>query len=297
MIEKPSILISSIGKTGTEFFARLFSEIIQDCTSLHEPDIVKFVGVDRRLAQYVEQVRRAGVWRMVFLKSVGKWTLAELSDSRFLAKLDHDLAVKSLGDQRRDFVAKMPGSIYIEANFGYYGLLDITPDVFEKHKLIYVIRDGRDWVSSAVNWGEAYGKKGLRKLISHAWPSPDQLPEDPYAAKWHTLSRFERLCWAWSRLNEYALTTMPKNPDARLFFFEKIYTGNERYQYLDELIRFAVDLPGYSIQTGRTDGWLERQIHKGSGIFPHWENWSAAEKSQFRQICGPLMDKLGYAFE
>ena len=82
-IEKPTILVTSLGRTGTDFFAKFFASIIPDCTSLHEPDIIQNTGVNDKLAHLMEQVRRAGVWRMLFLKVLGKWTLVKLSDSRF----------------------------------------------------------------------------------------------------------------------------------------------------------------------------------------------------------------------
>jgi hypothetical protein len=295
MIEKPSILITSIGRTGTEFFARFFNEILLDSTSVHEPDIFQNTGVENKWGHYLEQVRRAGMWRMVFLKALGKWTLVDLSDAKFLGRMDCERAAAGLSAQRSAFIRKMPGAIYVEANIGYYGLLDITPRVFQEHRAVYIVRDGRDWVRSHLNWGEMYGKKGVRKLISHNWPAASALPNDPYAERWESLSRFEQLCWAWARLNEFALDSLSKNPKARLFQFEKIFLGKERYQVLKELVTFAVSQPGIdSERIGSTDGWLERKIHQSTEGFPAWENWTSDQKSHFEGLCGPLMEKLGY---
>lgn len=295
---KPTILITSLGRTGTEFFAKLFADIIPGCTSLHEPDIVQVVGIENKVEHFIQQTRRAGIRRMLFLKALGQWTLVKLSDARFLGSLNDQLAAKKLHDQRMDFVSKLPGSIYVESNIGYYGLLDVIPNVFANHAAVYVVRDGRNWIRSAMNWGEAYGKKGLRKLISHKWPTASDVPGDHYAKNWDTLSRFEQLCWAWSRLNEYALNTVSKNPQARVFCFEKIFLGEERYQYLNDLVTFATSLPGIDPESiDRTDGWLERKIHMSSNQFPGWEKWTTEQKHQFEQICGPLMEKLGYTLD
>jgi len=83
MIEKPTILITSIGRTGTEFFSKFFGDGIPDCTSLYEPNTIALTG---NFEQYAEQIRRAGIWRMVFLKAMGKWSLAKLSDARLTGK-------------------------------------------------------------------------------------------------------------------------------------------------------------------------------------------------------------------
>jgi hypothetical protein len=295
MIEKPSILITSLGRTGTEFFARLFAQILPDSTSIHEPDIFQNTGVENKWRHYLRQVRRAGIWRMVILKALGKWTLVDLSDAKFLGRLNAEGAIRGLNAQRKAFVHRMPGAVYVEANIGYYGLLDITPDVFREHRVVYLIRDGRDWVRSHMNWGEFYGKKGIRKLISHNWPAASSLPGDVYADKWHRLSRFEQLCWAWTRLNEYALDTLSKNPHVRVFHFEEIFAGETRYDVLMETITFATSLPGVgSADVGNVKGRLEHRIHQSSEGFPAWENWTNEQKRQFEHICGPFMEKLGY---
>jgi hypothetical protein len=295
MIEKPSILITSLGRTGTEFFARLFAHILPDSTSLHEPDIFQNAGIDDKYGHFLGQVRRAGPWRMLILKTLGKWTLVKLSDERFLKQVNQIQATRALSNQRKGFIASMPGPVYVEANIGYYGLLDITPLVFRDHRAIYIVRDGREWVRSHMNWGEFYGKHGLRKLISHNWPSASDIPGDPSAMAWGAFSRFERLCWAWSKLNEYALETISSNPNARLFHFEEIFFGEQRYQVLDDLVSFATSLPGLApANRGSTQGWLEKRTHQSTAGFPAWEDWTENQKSEFRHLCGPLMERLGY---
>ena len=295
MIEKPSILITSLGRTGTEFFAKLFAEILPDSTSLHEPDIFQNTGVENKWGHYIQQVRRAGIWRMAILKAFGKWTLVKLSDAKFLGRIDTERAIRLLNAQRSSFIHQLPGSIYIEANIGYYALLDVTHRVFREHRAIYIVRDGRDWVRSHMNWGEFYGKTGLRKLISHNWPTASDFPRDPYADQWNRFTRFEQLCWAWARLNEYALDTVSSNPRARVFRFEDIFSGEGRYQTLDELVAFSASQPGIDLKRlDDTKGWLEHRIHQGPDGFPVWRNWTRDQKQQFERHCGTLMNKLGY---
>jgi hypothetical protein len=297
VIEKSSILITSTGRTGTEFFAQLFADILPNCTSLHEPDIIKFPGVKNRFVHYSQQTQRAGLWRMVFLKAIGKWTLAKLSDSRLSGTLNHSEAVKKLLLQRSEFVSKLPGSVYIESNLGYYGLLDIIPDVYKNHRTIYIVRDGRAWVRSMINWGEVYGKKGIRRLFAHKWPTAMDVKNDEYAHQWPDFSRFEQLCWAWSKLNEYALSSILKNPCARIYKFESIFAEEDRYQTLNDLVSFATSLPGITPSSlKQTAGWLDQKIHQSSNKFPEWERWSEYQTRQFEKMCGSLMEKLEYKF-
>jgi len=294
MIDKPTILITSLGRTGTQFLAKLFADILPGSTSLHEPDIFQGTAPDR-WAQYLEQVRRAGAFRMVFQKALGTWTLVRLSDQRFSGRLGPQPAARSLDAQRRAFIEEMPGSVYVEANVGYYGLLDITPQVFREHRLAYLVRDGRDWIRSHMNWGELYGKKGIRKLVSHKWPGARDVVDDPYAERWQQFSRFERLCWAWTRLNEYALATATANSHARVFQFEQLFSSETKYEALDELVQHLTSLPGVDRRSLRaTRGWLERPSHRSVDDFPSWRYWNTGQKRHFDGLCAPLMDKLGY---
>ncbi len=298
MIDKPSILIASLGRNGTEFFVRLFTGIMPDATCLHEPDLFVHKGVDNRLKHYLLQLRRASIWRMFFLKAAGKWTLATVSDAKFLGRISADQALRELVRQRQGLIDELPGSVYMEANLGYYGLLDIAPRAFSEHRAVYLVRDGRDWIRSHMNWGEVYGKRGLRKLISHKWPTPIAVEDDLYAEEWPRWSPFQRLCWAWSRLNAYALKSLSRNSRARLYRFEQVFSGDHRYQVLNELVDFATSLPGIDRKRlGRTDGWLERKFHQSTGDFPGWSEWTIAQREHFRRVCGPLMTKLGYQFD
>jgi hypothetical protein len=295
MIDKPSVLITSLGRTGTEFFGKFFSAILPDATSVHEPDIFQNTGIENKWGHYLNQVRRAGVWQMVILKALGKWTLVKLSDEKFLARLRSEQAMRGLLAQRASFIKRQPGSIYVEANIGYYGLLDITPRVFQNHRAVYIIRDGRDWVRSHMNWGEFYGKKGFRKLISHNWPPASAVTADPFAGRWVSLSRFEKLCWAWARLNKYALKTLAGNPHVRVFQFEQIFSGEGRYRTLNDLVEFTTTQPGIDpARVGDVSGWLERQSHQSMDGFPAWEGWTRGQQNFFKDVCGELMEAMGY---
>jgi hypothetical protein len=298
MIEKPTILITSLGRTGTEFFAKFFKAILPAATALHEPDIFQNTGLENKWGHYLQQVQLAGIWRMVILKGLGKWTLIKLSDDKFLNRLSSDNAVQGLLSQRSAFVHNMLGSVYVEANIGYYGLLDVTPRVFEQHRAVYIIRDGREWVRSHMNWGEFYGKKGIRKLISHNWPPANKIPNNPYAQEWDGFSRFEKLCWAWTNLNQYALKTLSVNPHVKVFKFEDIFSGDRKYQTLEDMLAFTTAQPGIDPQQiGSTAGWLERRSHQSVDGFPGWENWTVPQKRQFEKLCSPLMDQMGYSLD
>jgi hypothetical protein len=298
MIDKPSIIVTSLGRTGTKFFSLLFKEIIPDCSSFHEPDIIQYFGTsNNRIKPFIARVRDAGIYNMVFLKLLGKWSLIKVSDARLREDVSEEQAIKEVLWQRTGFINSKPGNIYVESNAGYYGLIPILNKVYTHHRAIYIVRDGREWVSSAMNVGELYGKKGLRKIFSHKVPSASEFPNDPLYERWQSISQFEKLCWAWAKLNGYALNAIVKNPYAHMFHFEEIFSKNKSYQVLNDLVTFATSLPGIEPKhIGKTDGWLDRKIHESSNEFQAWKKWTIDQRSQFGKICGPLMEELGYPF-
>ncbi len=294
MIDRPAIIITSLGRTGTTFFASLFGKIIPGANSFHEPDIYQFYTKDR-WGYFVERLKNAGFTNMVIKKLLGKWSMIKLSDMRVTGELTYNQAVKEVSDQRNDFVRTKNGSVYIESNAGYYGLVDILSGVYRQHKAIYLVRDGREWISSALKVGELYANRGIRDLIAHQMPTAAQVPGDPYASSWDNSNRFFKLCWAWSTLNGYAISMVEKNPNARLVKFEDVFTGDQKYQKLDELVKFATDMPALeNIKMGTTQGWLEKKINQSDNNAGSWKGWTSEEKKQFETICGPLMAKIGY---
>lgn len=294
MIPKPAVIITSLGRTGTKFFQNLFATIMPDSTSLHEPDVIN-IGKGEPLSEIWGQIREVGVRNLGLRKGLGKWSLIQLSDGRFLGKLNDAVAARRVLQQRKQFVQSRVSSVYVESNVGYYGLIDVLPHVYEHHRVIYLIRDGRDWVQSEMNWGEMYGKGWLRRQFAHNWPMASQIMTDAYQAKWESFSRFEKVCWAWSRLNTSALQQVKQNPYARLFYFEDIFQSEQRYEHLYDLVQFATTLPAMRpIPASALEGLLERQIHQSKQQFPKWEEWTDWQQQQFQAICGPLMAELGY---
>ena len=59
MIKKPTVIITSLGRTGTQFFSTFFGQVLPDCTSLHEPDIwniVQYRGTGELFKQVFRQL-------------------------------------------------------------------------------------------------------------------------------------------------------------------------------------------------------------------------------------------------
>lgn len=301
MIKKLTVIVTSLGRTGTQFFANLLRDLLPDATSLHEPDyfnVGQYAGTRIGLQEAARQIKESRFSNLVLRKMMGRWNLVALSDARIRGEMSVAEAGHHLRQQRADFVHSRPGTLYAESSSAYYGLLDVLPLVYSQHRAIYIVRDGRDWVRSKMNWGKMYAKSGWRSRLSHTWPTALDFPGDVWHDRWPDMTRFERICWAWARLNRFAVAGIGDNPHARLFRFEDIFLADKRYQVLTELITFATSFPGlHPLAPGALDGRLETISHQSQGHFPRWSAWSAAQRDQFLALCGPLMAELGYELD
>lgn len=299
IIQKPSVIITSIGRTGTRFFAKLLGKVVPASTSLHEPDVI-YVNFKRKnlsadSKRFITQAKKVGFSNIVFKKLFGHFSICELSDTRLRSQKTTKEIEKELFSQRDSLVKRVSGELFVESNFGYYGLVDIIPNVYKNVRIVYIIRDGRDWVRSCMNWGYLYERGKIRSLLAHTWLKADELENDPYNEKWADMSRFEKVCWAWVRLNEFALTSLENTKQAKLFKFEDIFQDDRRYIKLDEMLDFCLSMPGLEkISRKSTSGFLDRKINYAELEYPGWDSWQCEQKERFKDICGGLMNKLGY---
>jgi len=289
-IEKPTIIITSLGRTGTKFFTLLFRELLPHATILHDPDRIN------SRESILRQMKESGMMNLFVWRTLGRWRLVSVSDKRVTGALDERQALSELMRQRANFIENKPGSVYVESNSSFYGLLDLLPKAFNRHRVVYLVRDGRTWVRSQMNWNVLYADWGyLKKRLSHRWPTAEEMPEDPYYERWPFMSRFERICWAWSRLNQFALRGVENNPHTRVFRFEDIFNSEADHEPLETLIGFALTLTDWeSGDLPYERAWLNRKVHESVEGFPEWRDWSREQKGQFWGICGSLMEELGY---
>jgi len=298
MIEKHSIIVTSLGRTGTKFFADLFDNITPQTSTFHEPDLLHF-NLQNKKGFYFAfyQIKRSGFYNLILKKIFGNWSLVSLSDARVKGKLTTSKAISKLSNQRKKFIENPISHVYLESNLGYYGLIDLLPKVFDQHNILFVTRDGRDWVESWIKWGSMYNKSTIRKAIGHNWPKACEFDNDPYKNIWYQMSNFEKLCWAWSKLNSFALDCLKQNPNATLVRFEDIFESENGYENLKAAVDFATHFnDGTKLEYKPLDGWLENKVHS-SGKKSSSDNWTKQQKETFQRMCGPLMEELGYEMD
>jgi hypothetical protein len=162
--------------------------------------------------------------------------------------------------------------------------------------LLHVTRDGRDFVRSAYE----------RDVLT---PRQRQLPivptdDDPFAEAWPRLSRFERICWIWRHTNEMLGASVERH--ARL---EDLLASHAAFRAAlleptgldvsEATWRAAVERPKNTSSGFRARRLAARLLGRpGPGErLPHWTRWPAELSEGFWRICGPTMERFGYARE
>ena len=181
-------------------------------------------------------------------------------------------------------------------------------------KFIIMRRDGRDVVSSLINWhnqmfpiiyqecSEPADLSDRPRAILAEQTGPDpfdySLPRphkgDPWHEKWPYLTRFEMVTWYWARINEILLEQMAKLDPSRYLVVD--YT-DPRVPDLKTAYEFAgLD----DFEEHRTGQVLARKVNslKDRGVaspaFPYHDSWSDLHKQRFNDIAFDTMKKVGY---
>lgn len=151
---------------------------------------------------------------------------------------------------------------------------------FPHAHLMILARDGRDTVRSALNRQMGRGFKAMHDPVR-------PLPGDPFAPRWAGMSPFQKICWWW--MDAYR-TLLKDLPGAPIIHFEKTLRD---YDYLKGNLLDPLGL------TVSRDQWTAHKAKKSGNSaevyrVPHWREWSEADKAFFDEVCGEMMERLGY---
>lgn len=205
------------------------------------------------------------------------------------------------------------GSIYIEKHVSLVPFVSHLNDLIDC-KFIVPIRDGREVVTSLINWHSQMfpiiyqecteqpelsvrAQKVLNDQVGvdtfdYSLPRPPK--SDPWHDAWPSFTRFEMVAWYWSYINNYLLDTLKQLPQDRFLIVD--YTNPDV-----ETIRKVYDFAGLSdFDPVGVSALLKKKVNSlddrigVQGSFPHWQNWSEELTQRFWDIAGSTMVRLGF---
>jgi hypothetical protein len=154
--------------------------------------------------------------------------------------------------------------------------------VFLEGQILILARDGRDVVRSIMQH-DFYTETSVKDGDT----SP--LPQQGYFDDWEEMSRFEKVCWLWADSYTNLLESVP---ESKVINFEKIIND---FDYCNEQV---FSFLGIQIGYQEWEKYLSKKSNNAIKIheFPHWKDWSQKNRDDFDQICGSVMNKLGYEY-
>lgn len=163
--------------------------------------------------------------------------------------------------------------------------------------LVFVCRDGRDFVRSAY-------ERVVYTPADHQMPI---LPADSDRASsdWARFDRFEKLCWYWMHTNEMLLDSIGAPVQMEQMFSDYAYFDEHILRTLDldldeRTWKSMIERPMNTRSQSRRRRFVQALVRRGRGIaeaarLPHWTEWEKDLEDRFRSIAGPTMERLGYS--
>lgn len=163
-------------------------------------------------------------------------------------------------------------------------------------KILHIIRDPRDFVTSFMNWRS---QKLHRMFLHHCVPFWQPNPwcvGDASITTYFKMSKFEHFCWIWAFKNNLFETKWENSGAEYLRLRMEDVSAVPRSDGIgiNNLASFL------NISTSKlVDLWNHSPVVNQSikKHFPNWRQWPKGRAIIFDKYCGPLMAKYGYGSE
>ncbi len=285
---KPCFIVST-GRTGTKFLTYFFNHFYKNIDARHEP--------------------HPKLLKLRYKFSAGKISLKKASNQFIRA--------------RKRIFNQIKGEFYIESNPYLSLLIPVIKNVFEDYRILHIIRDGREWLRSAMNRGvydsilfrhfsfmipvfrifaydkyslPRYKKINLGNYIRDAWRiRAVDFKNDPYNSKWRYMSRFEKLAWFWAKINDLIYTTIKDDDKALTIRFEDLFNKEKNYDLIKKILEFFNIDSIKEFDNSELNLVFSKKINITQNFtIPRWKDWKEDWVVKFNEIAGDQMKFYGY---
>lgn len=261
--------IVSTGRTGTMFLAKFLDDHVSGVLARHEPfpDLL-----EQSISYFRGELSRTQA-RDAFAQ--GRRKNCNLTH---LNRCDH----------------------YVESNNFLSYMLPALKELFPQARFVHVTRSGPEFVRSIMS-KQVGRSKGSEPALFMSENDTDQrlrgtdFPDEDYADRWNSMSRFERICWYWMRHDRLLHDQLENYSNAMRVKFEDIIDAQRGFPGVWSTLEFL----GLADRFSNENCDLRRIFsHKSNGsesyTIPHWNDWTPAQRQQFVEIAGAHMERCGY---
>ncbi|WP_420823063.1 sulfotransferase [Wenzhouxiangella limi] len=134
--KKDLAFVTSGGRTGTQFFGDRLSEVISNCHSEHDPDILSIFieRVGQRIATF-------GFQHMILGKALGRSGIRAVGQAWLTNRSEEAECLAKLRNARSAFHEKIDAPLIIESNSQWWMVSDLIHKVWPDAKVIAIVRD------------------------------------------------------------------------------------------------------------------------------------------------------------
>lgn len=248
------IIILSTGRTGTKFVSNLFKNSCPDLEVRHQQAESRYLNVLGNIASSPRFVNNF---------------------SSFLKKIEQNDQLLILDPLQ---------SMY------YYSILR-SGNYDQSIKIIHLIRDPRDFVTSFMNWKRISLKRSFLHHVFPLWQPNPWISGNASITEWTRMSKFEHFCWVWYHKNQL-FADLKSSHDYLLVKFEDLIDPEKGLDTIHELLQHIG-----SKSIVERNSIMQYRVDSHQKSFPDWKNWSHKQAFILESHCGPLMAKWGYGFE
>ncbi|MFI3176514.1 MAG: hypothetical protein R3Y67_03355 [Eubacteriales bacterium] len=286
------IFISSTGRTGTQFFAKYMHEMIRDSVSLHEPGTPWF----SKPKQLLGQVKEYGIYHLSVGQGKNTHSMYKLSRDYIAGEISREDACKNIIAINEQVDRLYPADVTVYSSGHIYGLMELLDSVYKNSRFVFIIRDPREWITSALNKIEysLYGPIEIfyRKISLQ----PSCYEDDPYLQEWNHFSKFEKYCWFYEKLNTHVMKEMQGKENFRVFRYEDLFLGEDKVEHFGGLLEFATEFQDGSIPHQYCPETISNKVDSKKNSST-WESWTPEQVKIMHRHCGALMQEYGYGQE
>lgn len=292
-ISKDVTIIVSTGRTGTRFLGKTLGNVIRDCVSFHEPDMVtlKRPGKLKTISQF-------GVYQTIIGKLLDKTGIRAIGLRYLSGQTGKNQTARQLIRHRAKFYGRQRQSLIIESYNQWFSLLDVLPLVFREYRVAAIIRDPRSWLSSASKWGLWWHSSDLVSKLGLLRLSPDLVGDSEKASEWRNMDSFERMAWSWNQINSILTAHATADNRVKMFRFEDLFGDKQNKHEIGSFLDFVTDFGPHRYSFTMDSLMNSPLIHASDGDSEfEWKAWNESRCRQVDQLCGRLMRRWGYGFE
>ncbi len=290
-MSKDLVFIVSGGRTGTQFFGDRLKDIIEDCWSEHEPDLV--FGFSRIT---FKRIRRFGLWHMIFGRILGRRGVRVIGKKYLSGKLEEESVLDKIRIMRKHYHQTLNENLIIESYGMWWMLTPQIKKVWPDAKILCVIRDPRTWIESWLKYEPDRRNSVWKELVLRGNVTPEMMGDKNWAERWSNMSQVSKLAWEWNSIYNSLYQYSLVESSIKLVRFEDIFSDEEAMNEVLDFVSHHKDRT-YQIKDNELANFTKNRINSSSGEGLSWQSWRREDALAVNEICGAMMKRFHYGEE